>query len=237
MKHKFASPFFTNRRLSDVLPDGSWRGSAAVVVGGGPSFGDFDVRLLKGWRTIGTNLAFMRFDPTVILGADLECLDWILSGDYEDRMPGCRDRFLASLALKAWYVKYPCSLPAGMLIVPLYRTLSASFRSFVFSSVEGLPHGDNVGYLGLQLAVVLGANPIYLVGFDMRHRPVDEGTQTHWHPPHPSGPQPPEHLLRFLNRFQTVAPRIAAAGIRVVNLTSGSALDCFETAEAEEILC
>lgn len=227
----YKSPEYTNRRISEVLPDGSWRGKPAFIVGGGPSLSEFDCSRLKGRRTIGVNLAFLKFDPTVIFSMDTRCLNWILSKTYDAKYPGCLARFNASAAYKVWLLTYVASLREDVFIAPVYRNYESGLKGITFNSAEGICHGNNSGYGALNLALCLGANPIYLLGFDMRH----VGDRTHWHKGHPV-PQPKAHVDGFVKYFQAAAPKIKARGIRIVNLTPGSALDCFEMGDAGEAL-
>jgi len=227
----FRAPGYTNRLRSEVLPDGSWRGHPAFLVGGGPSLEGFDFSQLRGRRTIGVNIAFWKFDPTIIFSMDTRCLNWILKGQYEVKYPGLRDQFKASKAYKVWLLTYVASLPEEIFIEMVFGDYTAGLAAFTFHSRDGIGHGNNSGYAALNLAVCLGADPIYLLGFDCRH----EGEKTHWHSGHPI-PQPDAHLKSFKDRLTAAAPKIKKAGIRVVNLSTKSALDCFEFGKAEEAL-
>ena len=62
----FPAKQLSNRFIYEVLPDRSWKGKPCIVVGGGPSLQDFDWELLCGWRVIGVNRVYEKFDPTII---------------------------------------------------------------------------------------------------------------------------------------------------------------------------
>jgi hypothetical protein len=161
---------FTNRWLHEVLPDGSWSGGPCFIVGGGPSLEGFDWDLLKSKRTIGINRAYEVFDPTMIFSMDTSYLNRIYRGEYgQDAL----ERFKASRSLKVWLIRAdsPISLPDGILLVKHWMNYKESLRAFSPSLCEGIGHGNNSGYAALNLACCLGANPVYLLGFDMRHKP------------------------------------------------------------------
>jgi hypothetical protein len=78
--------------------------------------------------------------------------------------------------------------------------------------------GGNSGYQAIHVAAHAGCTRILLCGFDMHGG--------HWHERH----DPPlrEHgeaiYARWVPRFNTLAPALAARGIEVINCTPGSAL-------------
>lgn len=161
---------FTNRWLHEVLPDRSWKDGPCFVIGGGPSLDGFDWALLEGKRTIGINRAYEVMEPTIIFSMDTVFLNRIHWGRYGEI---AAKRFGASRSLKVWLVRNdpPISLPDGILLVKQWMDYKQATRAFPFSMVEGIGHGNNSGYAALNLACCLGANPIYLLGFDMGHRP------------------------------------------------------------------
>ena len=96
---------------------------------------------------------------------------------------------------------------------------------------EGICHGDNSGYAALNLAVCLGANPIYLLGFDCKH----ENGRSHWHDGHIQK-QEEERAKKWVKRFNVAAETLAPTKLQVVNLNPDSALECFEKMWPEEVL-
>ena len=97
---------------------------------------------------------------------------------------------------------------------------------------SGLYHGRNSGFGALQLAVCLGANPIYLLGFDMT---LGKGGKSHFHSGYAMGLKAPK-LQAYAENFARVAPLIKERGIEVVNLSPSSALECFPKVQAAEVL-
>jgi len=100
---------------------------------------------------------------------------------------------------------------------------------------KGIFHGNNSGFGALNVAVCLGANPIYLLGFDMRHVKDNGRMRSHYHDGYPSR-QPAGVLLNFINNFAKIAPLLRAKKIRVVNLCPSSAMRCFPKQNINEVL-
>ena len=228
----FASEQYTNRFLWEVLPDGAWQDKPCFIIGGGPSFKDFDCELLRGYRTIGINRAYERFEPTVIFSMDLRFLMWVKTRRYG--LPQM-EAFMRARSYKVWLTTYICSLSHELFIIPAKGGYSQGHYEFTDSMLDGLGHGNNSGYGALNLAVCLGANPIYLLGFDMKHKEEQIGKSSHWHNGHPI-PQDEETVQKFIHYFVRIAPQLEKQKVRVVNLNPDSAMDCFEKMNPEEVL-
>src|SRR5690606_27869932 len=83
--------------------------------------------------------------------------------------------------------------------------------------------GGNSGYQAVNLAFHFGARRIVLLGFDMHRR--DGG---HWHGEHHGMLSAPEsHIAVWRREFDALAFDLKSEGVRVVNATEGSALECF----------
>lgn len=89
---------------------------------------------------------------------------------------------------------------------------------------NGLATGMNSGYQALNLAILAGASKVLLLGYDMK---AGAGGVQHWFGNHPVVENPGIYSA-FLNCFRKVAPRIQALGVKVINCSPDSALDCFE---------
>ena len=88
--------------------------------------------------------------------------------------------------------------------------------------------GGNSGYQAIHVAAHAGAARVLLCGFDM------QGAD-HWHGKHPAPLREtaPELYVRWLKRFDTLAPVLADRGVDVVNCTPHSALRCFRMGDLE----
>lgn len=228
MPRLYRSEKFTNRHIAEVLPDQSWKGKPCFIIGGGPSLDRIDCSKLKGKRTIGINLAYQRVTPTIIFSMDTRFLNWL---DHDFYGAAAKAAFWNSPAYKVWLTTYTQSLPERIFIIKVYKNYSAGLRAFTWSMMEGIGHGNNSGYAALNLAVCLGANPIYLLGFDCQH---EEG-KSHWHKGHPVR-QKESDVRGFIFFFSKIAPMLRAKGFQVINLNPNSALTCFPRKHPEGAL-
>ena len=232
---KFGRVGVLNLYLEDVLPDNSWKRKPCFIVGGGPSLSGFDFRKLRGERTIGINLAFRDFCPMIAFSMDRRFFLWVRSHKYGKDVT---DRFIDFPNYRVWLNTKPSvySYPELIYTVPVYESYSAGHWAFPFSMSDGLGHGNNSGYAALNLAVCLGANPIYLLGFDMKHSENEDGSKkTHYHDGHPKEQQTRE-VESYPQYFERIAPILLKKRVRVINLNPDSALSCFPKQTAEEVL-
>jgi hypothetical protein len=96
---------------------------------------------------------------------------------------------------------------------------------------SGLRTGQQSGYQAINLAVHLGAAKIVLLGYDMQ--PAQDGTD-HFFGDHSHGVKPPWPDLRPF--YDSIVAPLQALGVRVVNATRRTALDCFPKATLAEAL-
>jgi hypothetical protein len=109
---------------------------------------------------------------------------------------------------------------------------------------DGLQNGGSslswnysTGALAINLAVVLGARKVYLLGYDL----TTTAGQSHWHN-HGKGITPNNSFQRFLRGFRVMAGTLKTRSkpVEAFNVTDGSSkLDCFKRitfAEFEEVL-
>jgi len=204
------------RIFFNVLPDGSWEGKSCFLIGGGPSLRGFDFSRLAGELTIGINRAYERHDCTIMFFMDSQYHEWITNGEMGAE---AKAKFQAFKGLKACLYTMEYDYPKGIYLLPC-----AGGDVFGESMEFGLGSGTNSGYAALNLAVCLGANPIYLLGFDMNSQ---DGKQEWWHDGYPVK-QEKKVYQQFRRDFEAVAPELASRGVRVVNLNPQSELRCFE---------
>lgn len=214
-----------DRLFSDVLEDDAWKGQRCFIIGGGPSLKDFDFSKLKGELVIGINRAYERVDCTIAFSIDSQYYRWIVKGKLGAE---AKEKFDNFKGYKVWLNSayfIPC--PEDIY---LFNSIGGG-EAFSWSLKNGLAGGCNSGYGALNLAVCLGANPIYLLGFDMKG---DGEKQAWWHDGYPVK-QPEKVYKKFIERFNNIAPEIKAKGIKVINLNPGSKLKCFDFGRFEEI--
>lgn len=86
-------------------------------------------------------------------------------------------------------------------------------------------YGSNSGFQAINLAMLMGAKDIVLVGFDMCR--VDG--KAHFFGDHPQGLQntSDDGYRQFVRHYVTAKKRMPS-DVRIINATPGSALNCFE---------
>lgn len=92
--------------------------------------------------------------------------------------------------------------------------------------------GANSGYQAINLAYLLGASRILLLGFDMK----PAGRRMHWFGDHPGKLRKALPFPQWIKNFDALAADLRQAGITVLNCTPGSALTCFPRADLAEAL-
>jgi hypothetical protein len=91
-------------------------------------------------------------------------------------------------------------------------------------------YGSNSGFQGINLAIVMGATRIILVGFDMHSQ-----RGRHFFGDHPAPLSNDVNFERFAENF-AVAAKALPERIRITNCTPGSRLTCFPYVPLEEMI-
>jgi len=91
--------------------------------------------------------------------------------------------------------------------------------------------GRNSGYQLINLMYHFGFKTIVLVGYDMQH----DGKSVHWHGNHPKGFGNCESISRFREKFPFLASDLEKKGIKVLNCTKETALNCFKKSKLESV--
>lgn len=193
-----------------------WRDEPCFILGGGPSLRSFNVALLRGYNVITINESFR-------LAEWAEYLYFCDAAWWQRSQVDVRSRCSST------WVTLENEIPG-------VRRLRNTGPEGLDENNWCLRHGSNSGYQAIHFAYHLGANPIILLGYDMR---VD-GFRTHWHHGHPG--QSPAGFTRtirdhMLPKFDSLARELDARGIEVFNATPDSALKCFPLADVGKLLC
>lgn len=131
-------------------------------------------------------------------------------------------RHLPCVAVSNAYLKAPWAVALASADLRWWLHYRPEFagRRFSVSTVPDaervdLVSGSNSGLLGMEVAVLLGATSLLLLGFDMKG--------DHFFGPHPVGLKNTDRVgfERFKRQFSGFKK------VPVVNCTPGSALDCF----------
>lgn len=194
------------------VPAGGWAGEACVVLGGGPSLKGFDcARLRRRARVIAVNNAGLDLAPwaDVLFWADRRWLDWNHQRLGEHTGP-----------LKI--TRKPPQIDTGHDIKVM------RFLPRRLSHERDALGGWCGGSSAINLAYLMGARVIILMGFDMR--------PGNYHADHRLPPIEGQHRERFIPTLEAMEPELTARGVTVLNATPRSALRCFPFAHIEELL-
>lgn len=197
-------------------PRPEWEGEDAYIVGGGPSLRDFDWGLLRGKNTIGCNSAFLLGVDVVKILVFADWLWWDRIGRrgtevYGGRVVGCSDKRLEGETCP-WL-------------------LTMDRKEFGLGR-DCLGFNGNTGSLAINLALILGARRVFLLGFDMKL--AEDTAQPNWHElRHQKGEA--SVYKRFLSLFKYVERELPIffPGREVINLNEGSMLECFPKADRD----
>jgi len=99
------------------------------------------------------------------------------------------------------------------------------------SVTQGIIHtGGNSGYAATNLALLLGAGRIILLGFDL----MMDGKKRHFFGDHPPGLNRASNYVDFCKYFSTIKPE--KYGIEIWNATRTTALNCFPNYKLEDLI-
>ena len=206
---------------TQIMSTDMWKGKRCFVVGGGPSLKGFDFKMLEDEYSIAVNRAYEFYDADILFAMDGRFYNWTIQGNYGKE---AKKRFYSFNGIKFW-------LDIANLNINHVHYVKAIGRSGLSWQLEhGLFHGNNSGFGALNLALTLGANPIYLLGFDMAFNKKGEG---HFHDGHPV-PFKEAMMKSFPINFVKYAAQMKAHGRRVINCNRKSALKCFEFGDLPE---
>lgn len=213
----------SGRMLYDILPDGAWKDQRCFIIGGGKSLKGFDFSKLQNELTIGINRAYEAMDCTIMLSMDNDFYDWITKGKLGQE---AKEKFEDFKGIRVWIDSVGYEYPKGILILN-----RSGGQNISHSMKKGIGGESNSGFAALNIAYCLGANPIYLLGFDMKG---ENGKQAWWHSGYPDK-QGAEVYKVFARDFKRASVILKEKGTQVINLNPDSALQCFEFGEFKDI--
>jgi len=189
-------------------PVQTWLGQDVFIIGGGDSLRKFDFNILKDECVIGCNTAFT-------LGHEI--CDVCIFGD------------------ATWFAKWRHELVnyKGTLFTNANQLAKSNIPWLWHLSREmkGLHHNSlgwnkNTGASAINLALILGAKRIYLLGFDMK---ISKDNRPNWH--NRSERAKPEVYPKFLEMYPKVKADLDKKfpDREVINVNDDSMLDCFPT--------
>jgi hypothetical protein len=218
------------------------KGSRCFVIGNGPSLNQLDMGKLKDEITIGANRCFLGFDQWGFIVKYWTIEDKLVADDIQDQW----NEFSGPVKFVPNDLRH---LLTNYNNVCLFNFTRESFdRKGVLPGFSDHPAelfwGGTVTYLMMQLAVVLGCNPIYLIGVDFHYVKPDHVTEgerkvewtshgddpNHFHPDY-FGKDRKWHdpkLPRMRNAYISAKRFADKKGITILNATPGTRLDVYE---------
>lgn len=190
-------------------------GETVYLIGGGPSLKEFNWEDLKGKNIIAINKAY-EFVPwaQVIFWTDARFYTWY----HQQLQQSKADKYTINNS-----IHYDSSV----------KVLRKGGRHNLEKGDDIIAHGDNSGYAAINLAYILGASQIVLLGYDMG----GTATDSHFHNGYPVNATSQKiYESRFMPSFPYIAAALKKEGIPVWNASSVSKLTCFEKISIEKSL-
>lgn len=187
------------------VPEEKWKDEDVFIIGGGPSLEKFDYDLLKEELTIGCNTAYT-LGPKVCKICIFGDYKWFTIFDHEIR--NTKDIIFFSNCNKL-----------VRRSVPYVWTLPREAKGLHYKS---LGWNTNTGASAINLALILGARRIFLLGFDMQ---LSEDGSPNWHHriiQKPKSTVYPEFIKAFYNVASDLKKKFP--GRHVYNVTDISHL-------------
>lgn len=195
-----------------LLPQ--WQGQDVFILGGGPSLKAFDVSRLAGKCVVGCNDAY-QFGPRIVSILCFGDTKWFR----------CHQ-----LSLRRW----PNPIVTNQPMLAEEEGLIVFRREDYGFHVDALGWNGNTGAMAINLALILGAARIFLLGFDMK---LGEDGQSNWHPNPLSTPTNEVHYARYKENFaRCLGDWIARwSQVQIINLNPESALSCFPRRKWDDV--
>lgn len=212
-------PFMEEPRESYFRIPKLYIGQTVFVVGGGPSVNHIPWKLLRDRPIVGCNDAFRLGDH----------IDWLVFADKRwwvwnhEELTKWKNRE-NTIALVPQLLK---DKPSWLKIV---RRDEARFGLSVEPDTVCWNRG--CGGAAINVAYLLGASRVVLLGFDMRM--VDR--KHNWHDNHRSEERPKIYQNSMIPFLKPMSDAMKVTGFQIVNATPNSALDVFPIKPLEELI-
>jgi hypothetical protein len=202
-----------------------------IIIGGGPSLRGYDWSpILKQQAqgrlyVIGTNDAYRLGFPNLVLFGDS---DWFF---LPNRGDGWGHREALEVYARQGGMVVSCSCPSAAEIeefkkCPFVHHIQRGPLSGLSVNPRSLAWNGNTGAAAINLALLLGATSVILLGFDCK---ADKNGKGNWHE-NVKQPVPPPHIYerftKFFNALASELPRYFP-GVPVLNAGPDSALGSF----------
>lgn len=190
------------------FPETIWKDEPCYIIGGGPSLENFPWESLQGQNVIGCNAAFY-------MGVDLVPIMVFGDGAFLKQHRSGLDTYAQN---GGWVIT--CSNSINRFDPPEY--IKRMKKQLNGLAVDGLAWNGNTGSIAINLALLMGANPIYLLGYDMK---ISKEGKKNFHNAY-SDRTNPKSYQRFLRGMNMAAKDLIKLfpGRRVINLEDGTSI-------------
>lgn len=180
-----------------------WEGETVYIIGGGPSLIDFDWKRLSGKRIIAVNKSILSYP-------NADALYWT-----DSRVYGWNKTEIDKFKGLKYTIRHHVTYPSDV------KVLRKSNKFGLECAKDAICHGNNSGYAAINLAYLLGAKRIILLGYDMKN----DGKRGHYHDGYPV-PVTGNNIYKdqFIPGFQIIADMLKQKNIEVYNASMTSAL-------------
>lgn len=196
------------------IPEEIWKNQDVFIIGGGHSLEHFDWKLLENENTIGCNDAFKHGKEIckVCIFGDIK---WFASFERDlSRYKGTV--FTNCLQLQKTKLPWLWTMP---------RKGSGLYE-------DALGWNGNTGAEAINLALLLGAKRVYLLGFDMH---LSKDGKSNWHHNRLNKPDK-DVYTKFLKGFKKLVIDLGKKfpGVQIINVTDDSDLNLFSKIGVDE---
>lgn len=209
------------------LIEGAWAGDPVYIIGGGPSLKGFDWSLLKGRRRIiAINMALLDCPWADLWFSEDERVVTMRYFGVDGQREGWDKAFRDFKGVKLFHSLAPSQAKAVLSKDPSIRVIERKVQSKFWSRTfaEGLSYSSNSMIGALNVADILGCNPIYILGLDCN---AGKGRTVNFHDRYPSHWKTgDDQYIAFKSDLENWAA-LHLRHRRVVNLNPESGVDCW----------
>lgn len=196
-----------------------WPGETVVCIASGPSLTLDDVNYVRGRAKVIVVNTSVNLAPwaDVLYACDDRWWKWAYR--FQKQYPGVHQFTGLKFAITAQSARFP-----GV------KVIGRSGIDGLSMDPRSLRTGSNSGYQAINLAVLMGATRIVLLGYDMQ---TGHHGRQHWHPDHPMKMVSP--YSSFRRYYETLVEPLKAAGVDVINCSRDTALKCFPRQALQDV--
>lgn len=205
--------------FSKINPD--WKNQTAIILASGTSVTKHDLDYVR-------ELHKKNLVKVIAINANYSY------ADYADIVYFCDYKFYLWNSHKREFKNHPArKISICPHNLPNVERLKQGEEHGISHSGDTLNTGRNSGYQSINLAYLLGASRIVLVGLDMQ---TGEMGKTHHHTAHeqPTDPTVYDRIMKD-DPFETIAPELKKKGVEVINCSINSAITCFKKLSLVEV--